>query len=212
MRYWKLTDKENKTQGGTQWGVGITHKAKGEGKSLCSADVIHVYDHPLKAVMFNPIHAAFAYPHLWEVKVKKVVAHDDFKGGVKQATTIKQVSLPSITVNQRVRFALYCALAVYKEKTFVSWANNWLVGGDRSKTAASTAATAACASEAAHAAARAAIWAATTTAWAATEAASAAATAAWAAAEAASAAAVKPLDFVTLIKKAIQEEVEPCGK
>jgi hypothetical protein len=183
MKYYKLTDQNNRTTNHTQWGEGVTQKAVGKGQQLCSADVIHVYDHPLKAAIFNPIHADIKNPRLWEVRVKRVVANDNTKVGVKSCTTIKQIPLPEITTNQRVRFAIYCALKVYSDAGFVKWANGWLDGTDRT----------------AYAAAYAATYAATYASYAATYAANAA--------NAAAHAANGKIDLVKLITRAIREEV-----
>jgi len=207
MRYYKLTDKYNQTHDGTQWGENVIHKAIGEGKDLCSPDVIHVYDHPLKAVMFNLIHAAFSKYNLWECNVRKVVADDGLKVGVKQCTTIRRIEAPIITTEQRVRFAIYCALEVNKEKSFVLWAENWLSGKDRTVSAAFSAARSG--ESATLSAELAAMSAARSGESAALSAESAAFSAAMSAGEALSAeSASKSLDFVALIKKAIKEENE----
>jgi len=204
MKYYKLTDTNDQTHNGTTWGVRITHKTIGSGKTLCSEDVIHVYDHPLKAIMFNPIHANFSEYHLWEVRVKKIVANDTLKVGVKQCTTIRQIDAPIITTEQRVRFAILCALEVYKEKSFVKWAENWLSGKDKSERAAWSAATSAwSAATSTERAAWRAAWSAATSAWSA-ESAWSAATSAWSADWSAESA-DKPIDFVSLIKKIIKE-------
>ncbi len=147
MKYYKLTDKNNQTHNQTQWGEGITHKVLGEGNVLCSEDVIHVYDHPLKAVMFNPIHANFSEYHLWECRVKRIVANDTLKVGVKECTTIRQIDAPEISLNQHVHFAILCALEVYNAPNFVTWAENWLSHKDRSARAAEAAEAAAEAAE-----------------------------------------------------------------
>jgi len=204
MKYYKLTDEKGQTNEDTQWGENITHRAIGEGSELCTQDVIHVYDHPLKAAMFNPIHANFTIPHLWECRVRKVVANDGLKVGVKSCTTIKEIPLPEITMEQRVRFAIYCSLEVYSDKDFIKWANNWLNGKDRTAEAVRAAARAAkeapwtaarAAEEAVRAAARAAWRAAEEAAWAAARA------AAWAAEEAVRA--TREINFIKLIKKAM---------
>jgi len=209
-KYYKLTDEKDCTRD-TQWGAGVTHKATGTGKEMCSAAVIHVYDHPLKAVMFNQIHANFTSYHLWEVQVKQVVANDKLKAGVKQCTTVRQIKAPIITTNQRVKFAILCALKVYKGESFVSWANNWLSGKDRTESAARSAESAAwSAAESTARSAESAAWsAAESAAWAAAE--SAAESAAWsarsvwaAARSAESAAESAAIDFVALIKQAME--------
>ena len=210
MKYYKLTDERNQTKGGTQWGEGITHKAIGKGKELCSPGVIHVYDHPLKAVMFNPIHADFTTPHLWEVRIRKVVADDGLKVGVKSCTTIKEIPLPEITTEQRVRFAIYCALEVYKNERFLTWAQGWLNSTDRTEAAwaaawaAEAAEAAARSAEAARSASRSAARAAEATQKAVEAAGAAARSAAEAAAWTPEAA--KKIDFVRLIKKAMKEK------
>ncbi len=210
MQYYKLTDWNYQTHGWTQWGENITHRAIGTGCNLCTNDVIHVYDHPLKAAFFNPAHASFNNPILWKCRVRKVVANDGTKVGVKECTTLKRLPLPEITINQRIRAAILAVLLVYKEDSYVTWANNWLSGKDRSAEAAGAAARAAAGSaEAAGAAAG----SAEAAAWAAGSA--EAAEAAWAAAGAAARAAwaaEKDMDFVVLIQRAIKEEAEKCLK
>lgn len=132
MKYYKLTDQNKKTKNGTLWGEGITHVAAGEGSQICTDDVIHVYDHPLKAAMFNPIHAKIKHPVLWGCRVKSVVVNDQLMAGVKSCTTTKKIPLPDITTNQRVRFAILVALEVYTDTGFIKWAQGWLSRDDRS--------------------------------------------------------------------------------
>ena len=186
MKYYKLTDEHGETQNNTKWGENITHKATRDGKEMCTRDVIHVYDHPLKAVMFNIIHAGFRSPKLWRCRVKRVVANDYLKVGVKSCTTIKEIPLPEITIKQRVRFAIYCALEVYSDDGFVKWANDWLNGKDLERSAAAAARSAESAESAARSAAL-------------------AESAVWSAAAAARSAArsATTIDFVKLIKKAM---------
>jgi len=131
MKYYKLTNQNNETRNGTRWGQNVTHRAIGAGKKLCTADVIHVYDHPFKAVMFNPIQANFTGAQLWACRVKRVVANDGLKVGVKECTTIKKIPLPEISLNAKVHFAILCALTVYHEPSFIKWANNWLNNKNR---------------------------------------------------------------------------------
>jgi len=39
--------------------------------------------------------------------------------------------LPRVTTEQRVKFAILCAKAVYKDEAFNLWADRWLSGDDR---------------------------------------------------------------------------------
>ena len=69
---YKLTDQDNFTRRGETneclWGPDITHRAhtpeRGVKRQLCCGDVIHVYEHPLIALIMNPQHAAIAEPKL----------------------------------------------------------------------------------------------------------------------------------------------------
>jgi len=205
MKYYKLTDQSNRTTNDTLWGEDVTHEAKGAGNKLCTSDVIHVYDHPLKAVMFNPIHAIITDPVLWSCKVRKVVANDGLKVGVKQCTTVKRLPMPEITTNQRIRFAILCALEVGTDNVFATWAENWLSGKDRSEEAAWEASW-----EASWEAAWAAAWAARVAGaaweWEASWEAAWAAEAARALAEEAAWSAEEAIDFLALMKKAIKDE------
>src|SRR3990167_1746146 len=160
MKAYKLTDKNGQTYGGCQWGPNVSHEAVGIGP-LCSVGWIHVYDNPIKAVLLNPIHANFNEKtmKLWECEVSGQMLDDlGRKLGVQKCTTIKEIPVPVISLNRRIEIAIKCTLAVYKEASFVQWANDCLSGKDRSKGSARAAAAAADA--AAHAAADAAAHAA----------------------------------------------------
>ena len=174
MKLYKLTDANAQTYNKTQWGEGITHEGTGEG-DLCGPGWIHAYTDPLLAVLLNPIHGDFKSPRLWEAEGEVGKEDLGLKVGCKKLTTTSEIPLPVITIEQKVKFAIYCALEVYQEPSFITWANEWLENKDRSR--ASTAAWAAADATAA--------WAAAAAAWAAADAdAAAAAWAAWAASRA----------------------------
>ena len=166
MLYYKLTDKDGYTRKDANneclWGDNITHTATGKESQLCSSDLIHVYQHPLIASLMNPVHADFKNPLLWECEVTGNCAHDgQLKSGFKTVTTIRRIDLPVITLEQRIRIAIYCSLKKYSDPSFVKWANAWLDGSDRSEDSAEAAeeASAAWAAWAAEARAEAKAWA-----------------------------------------------------
>jgi len=194
---YKLTDENDQTYGGCQWGEGVTHTADGLG-GLCTCHWIHSTTDPLLAVLLNPAQGRYdlATAHLW--RCSGVVGKEDtpsrLKVGCTDATTIERIPLPVVTAEQTVRFGILCALEVYGEKKYVAWAENWLSGKDRTSRSAEAAARGAAVER------RAAAWAAANAAWA-----------AWAAAKAATAAAdaataVRPLDLIALARRAISEE------
>ena len=135
MKRYKLTTKDVTTHKGYKWEVGVEQVITTPGNKLCSPEVFHFYDSPEIALLMNPAHANIENPVVWEVKCDEV-AHDGTKGGAKRMTLVKRVPAPKFTRNQRTAFAIKTALAVYKNKAFVTWANDWLSGIDRSKGAA----------------------------------------------------------------------------
>jgi len=147
--YYKLTDQDGCTRKGQTneclWGENVTHAATGDGTALCSSDLIHVYEHPLIAAFMNPVHADFKNPLLWECEISGESSKEgQLKSGFKVVTTIRRIDLPVISLEQRIRISIYCALRQYSDPAFVKWANGWLDGTDRSAArAAAEAATAA---------------------------------------------------------------------
>jgi hypothetical protein len=140
----------------------------------------------------NPAHADILNPKLWECEADGEHKDDrGLKGGCTRLTTIKEIPLPVWTNEEKIKFAILCAIEVYggKSGNWDRWAENWLTGADRSSNSARAAAYAADASAAAAYAAYA-------------SAADSAAYAAYAAAYAAYAAAyAKTIDFSLIIKE-----------
>jgi len=212
---YKLTDEHGYTRRGEDnqclWGEGVSHSGTGKG-GLCSSGVIHAYTHPLLAVFLNPIHAGFSEPRLWEAEGVVKFSDNYLKVGCVTLRTIREITLPVVTTEQRVKFAILCAKKVCKSKEWNSWADRWLSGEDRTASAAwaaraaEAARSAWAAAEAARAAAEAARAAeaerAAEAAWAAWAAARAA-EAAWAARAARAAEASLPLDLIALAEEAV---------
>ena len=177
---YKLTDEKMQTRGKTQWELQQWKETNGEGE-LCSPGWLHYYSDPLLAAFLNPIHAKFAAPRLFQVEVAedaKVLEDHGLKLGCTKMRLVQELQFPQVTMEQRVKFGILCALEVYKDAKFVRWAANWLDGTDRSRDAAAWAARAA----------NAAAWAANV--------ADAAAKAAFAK--------IKPLDLIAIAKKAVE--------
>ena len=208
---YKLTDQAMQTHRGYQWTLGEPRQTSGGG-DLCSRGWLHAYTDPLLAVLLNPIHANFSDPRLFKGTGTRECREDNgLKVGYTSIVLTEEMPLPEVTLEQRVRFAILCALEVCTEPAFVTWTNGWLDGSDRTlKTAAEAAAAraAAAATAAAWAAEAAAARAAEAAAAAATAAATAAAAAAEDAAAAAAAAAAawvenKPADLIAIARKAV---------
>ena len=158
-KLYKLTDAQGRTRAGEDneltWAVGVTHKTVSTGTRLCSSDVIHAYEHPLIAVLINPIHADFnpATMRLFAAEGEIVAREGQLKCGVHALTVVEEIPVPVLTTEQRVKFAILCAKTVCKDATWNAWADKWLSGEDRTWAATWTAAWAAAwATEAAEAA------------------------------------------------------------
>ena len=124
-------------------GPGMSHSGTGEG-GLCGPGWIHAYEHPLIAVLMNPIHADFKNPRLWEAEGKIAIRDGQLKCGCATLTTIREIPLPAITAEMRVRFAILCAREALTAadaacKAWNAWADKWLSGEDRSAAAAAKA-------------------------------------------------------------------------
>lgn len=196
---YKLVNQDYTTHGGMKWEIGKTNIAWVEGTQMCSPQVLHYYEHPLLAVLLNPRHADIRNPRMLKIECSEKVAGDGLKAACKEQTPIEEMEVPVLTTNQRVAFAIKCALAVYQQDTFVKWAEDWLSGKDRTKssaTAAACAAGAACAASAAGTAAAACATGAAT---------GAAARAACAAVYAVNAATYAALPLVSIIEEVLQE-------
>ena len=136
MIVYKLTDLKGRSYGGTQWGENVIHTATGKGLKFCSPDLIHAYAHPLLAVLLNPLHANFDALLLWEAEGEVVASDHGLKLGFKTLTILHSVAVPQVTTQQRVRFAILCALTRWTPPTWADWARKWLDGTDCSRESA----------------------------------------------------------------------------
>jgi hypothetical protein len=143
MKYYKLTNQKLQTYDGFQWQVGKWIETSGIG-DLCTAGWLHCYNHPLLAVLLNPMHANISNPKLFKVEVRgKEKIDKGLKFGFSKMRLVKEIELPIITQIQQVAFTILCAKKVYKDKKWNRWADNWLSEKDRSKNAADVTADAA---------------------------------------------------------------------
>jgi hypothetical protein len=198
-KLYKLTDVDGYTRNNTRWGKNVTHTTDGSGE-LCGPGWLHAYTDPLLAVLLNPIHCNYSSFRLWEAEGEIGKNDMGLKVGTRSLTTIREIPIPKITIKQKIRFAIFCAMAVYNDTTWTDWAKQWLSGKGRSADAAAGAAEAAEA-EAAARAAKAARAGYAAAAYA--EAAAEAARAGYAAA--AEGVTSKTLDFIAIAHKAVDD-------
>jgi hypothetical protein len=88
------------------------------------------------AAHLNDAHGGFPSPKAWVFEPEGEMVLGRTKSGSKAGTTVEEVALPNVTVEQRVEVAVRCTLKVYFEESWVAWAERWLSGADRSWEAA----------------------------------------------------------------------------
>lgn len=181
----KLTNAQGQTRGGMQWGPGVTHAVEYTG-ALCSAGVLHAYEasslRDALAILRDPEDGGFgSTARAWVCEGSGQHVTNGIKSGYETLTTVREIQLPAVSIEQRVECAIRLAWEVCDEPGWRAWAEGWLDGSDRSDVAARAAAEAWAARSAARAAARSAARSAARAARAEAWAARAAARAAWAA-------------------------------
>lgn len=145
----KLTDYNGCTHDDTQWGPGIRHEVKKWTGELCTGGVIHAYvgaterDAVALGLIMNPIHANYSPARLWICEAKEPSVTDNTKSGFAAVTTIREILVPPIPMERKAEAAICYAAGVYKEPSFLHWAQAWIDGSYRSGAAAWAAAWAA---------------------------------------------------------------------
>ena len=133
MIKYKLTNQKMQTYKGFQWKLGEWQEAQGgSDKELCSNGWLHCYDSPLLAILHNPIHANIHNPRLFEVEVDGEFKDDKgIKCGYKKMRLVREIPVPKITTEQRIKYAILCVKQIYTGKKWNIWADNWLSNVDR---------------------------------------------------------------------------------
>jgi hypothetical protein len=144
MIVYKLTDQDGWCRRGmcneTQYVPGWTYYADGLANNpLCSTSWIHAYEHPLLAVLHNPIHAKIPTPRMFRCRTGRVVKRDgQMKLGCRSLTVIEEVPVPSITTEMCVRYAIGCAWRGTSQQ-WRQWAVEWLTYRGHSEVVAAAA-------------------------------------------------------------------------
>jgi hypothetical protein len=139
----------------------VTHAPAKFTNNPCSDGVIHSYISPEVAAFCNPIHGNYDNPRFWDAE-GDVTGCDGLKTWGPSLTTITEIPAVEITTEHRVEIAIRIALMTRREPGFISWAEKWLSGEDRTagsayaaaRSVAESAAYAARSADSAYAAAR----------------------------------------------------------
>src|SRR5262249_6656051 len=111
-RAYLLTDHQNRTEYGFEWGANVGHSVEG----LKDEDArIYCYTTPKLAALLNALNERVRMARLWEATID----HDPLPGDAKVACmtvrSTRQVQLPTPTAVDFARFAVVCAQAASSE-------------------------------------------------------------------------------------------------
>jgi hypothetical protein len=130
---YKLTDENLTTQNNTRWVINEWKETNGAKQELCNNSWLHAYEDIYVAAFMYPAHVNYSNPRFFKAEGDGKFLSDGTKCGVTKLRILEEIPLPTITTEQRVKIGILCALEVCHEASFVTWANNWLSGKDRSK-------------------------------------------------------------------------------
>lgn len=133
MKFYKAVSKDYTSNlGSIKWGIvgdndWIEELPSGYG-------VVRAYHHPLLAAIFSPLYDHPYDDRLLEVQVK----HPEERGAYVTSyftKAINEVPFPEVTLEQRVCFAINCALSITDYEKFEKWGAKWISRTDRSVSA-----------------------------------------------------------------------------
>jgi hypothetical protein len=123
MKLYRLTERNCGKEG-------VTISATGKGE-ISGIGFIRVYDHPLIAVLMNPIHGNIDEPIMWEVKGEIKIKGSQLECACVSVTALRQIPIMIIPRERRIRFAILSAKSVSRNNQWIKWADDWLAGTDR---------------------------------------------------------------------------------
>ncbi len=140
IAYIKLTDINGRTHGETQWAQGVRHQCADPHWPLvpCTPGAIHCYAGNTEeealalAAFMNPAHGGYGCPRAWRCEPEGEVIDGGDKAICRALTVLEEVTLPKLTLEQRVEFAIRATLMIDQPAEYVDWAEGWLSGADRS--------------------------------------------------------------------------------
>jgi hypothetical protein len=138
MIVYKIIDQNMKTGHDfklTEWKIGVPVEL-GKSKKLNTHKWLYAYEHPLLAVLHNPIHANYKNGYrLFEAEAEgEIEKGHQMVLRCTKLTLLKEIDVPKITQKQRTAYGILCAKALL-DKTWYTWATNWLSGKYREKNA-----------------------------------------------------------------------------
>ena len=120
------------------WTADLHTNTLEKGTHLCASPLFHAHEHPLIAVLMNPIQARFnpTTMRLFVAEGEIVACEGQLKCGVFSLEIIEEIPVPVLTNEQRIRLAILSVKEVIASPVWHDWADEWLKDEDRSPEAA----------------------------------------------------------------------------
>ena len=135
-RAYLVTDHLNRTADGREWGERRTHAVAGYAGDGDGGGLIRCYASPGVAAFLNGLNERFRMPRLWEAVVDQEPSDGSATLECREVTTLRQVSMPTVTGKHYAHFAVLCAREASRgsenDSAFSDWAAGWLAGHDNS--------------------------------------------------------------------------------
>lgn len=143
MKLYKLTEKRTikntngqgektfyYTRNDMEWGENVTNKIDNVNPKapLCTSNWIHAYLSPELAALLMHTHVHFPTPVLWEAEssCNHIYERGD-KVGVKELTTIRQIPIPKVTLQQKLAFLEKMKNYYFQNKKIEELWNKWVI-------------------------------------------------------------------------------------
>ena len=130
--YCKWLGQNMETWEDPKWEVGVPKELPVRNNlKLYEQGLFHYSPHPLIATL--SVDFDDNYKKLYEVLPEGMIVEGNNICGSTKLTLVKELEIPKVTLIQKIAFRIMCAKEIYKEPTFVEWANKWLSGENRSE-------------------------------------------------------------------------------
>jgi len=146
MLVYKLTDSKMQTCMGCQWELNEPREILPEKRTPKEPwGRFHWYEDSLLAVLHDPNHGQYLNTYdlirncskprgkLFEAEAEGDIFKEGSCGGSTKLTLLKEISLPGVTPEQRIKYAVLCVQEAYPKSEWVPWADKWLSGEDRTE-------------------------------------------------------------------------------
>jgi len=129
MAKYILADSANHTRRGSRIFPGHSTFSSQTSNNIVAHNAAEIGASALVAIMLNPWHAQLEKSKMLELHFASI-AIDTSDPTIRMS--VREVTVPEITTDQKITFALMVVSKVYSNDQFNQWAKKWIDGSDRS--------------------------------------------------------------------------------